>query len=71
MSLQMTAEAGSEELDGSHALDLAISEYSNMPMAQLLSNAQREKTKADLLAKVEKAYEDKIMDIYFTTFVIQ
>jgi flagellar FliL protein len=70
MSLQATADAGTE-LDGSQALDLAISQYSNVSEATLMSNAQREKTKAELLKKVEKAYKDKVMDIYFTTFVIQ
>ena len=71
MSLQMTTDAGSETLDGSRAMDLAIDQYSGMPMAQLFSNGFREQTKADLLAKVEKAYEGKIMAIYFTNFVIQ
>jgi flagellar FliL protein len=71
MSLQMTADAGAEAVNGSRALDLAIDQYSGLPMAQLFSNGYREQTKADLLAKVEKAYEDKVMAIYFTNFVIQ
>jgi flagellar protein FliL len=71
MSLQMTADAGSEALDGSRALDLAIGQYSGLPIAQLFSTGYRDQTKAELLAKVEKAYDDKVMDIYFTTFVIQ
>lgn len=70
MSLQTTSDAGTT-LDGSQAQDLAISQYSNVPEASLMSNTQREKTKAELLAKVEKAYDNKVMDIYFTTFVIQ
>jgi flagellar FliL protein len=69
-SLQMTVDA-TEEVDGSGALDLAIDEYSNRPMAELFSNGERNKTKAELLAKIEKAYDEKVMDIYFTTFVIQ
>jgi flagellar FliL protein len=71
MSLQMTAEAGAEALDGSRAQDLAIDQYSGLSMGQLFSSGFREQTKADLLAKVEKAYEGKIMAIYFTNFVIQ
>jgi flagellar protein FliL len=71
MTLQMTVDAGAEALDGSKALALAIDEYSNKPMAELFSDDYRNKTKAELLAKIEKAYEGKIMDIYFTTFVIQ
>jgi flagellar FliL protein len=70
MSLQATADAGTA-VDGSKALDLAIAQYSNVPEASLMSNAQREKTKAELLTKVEKAYKNMVMDIYFTTFVIQ
>ncbi len=71
MTLQMTADASTDALDGSQALELAIDQYSGMPMAQLFSNGFREQTKAELLAKVEKAYDGRIMDIYFTTFVIQ
>src|SRR5689334_4246534 len=71
MSLQMTADAGAEAVDGSRVLDLAIDQYSGVPMAQLFSSGYREQTKAELLAKVEKAYENRVMAIYFTTFVIQ
>jgi flagellar protein FliL len=71
MSLQMTAGAGAEALDGSRALDLAIDQYSGVPMAPLFSNGYREQTKAELLANVKKAYDGKVMDIYFTNFVIQ
>jgi flagellar FliL protein len=70
-SLQMTADAGAEEIDGSRAMDLAIGQYSNRAMAELFSNGERNKTKAELLEKVEEAYEGEVMDIYFTTFVIQ
>jgi flagellar protein FliL len=71
MSLQMTADAGTDALDGSAARDLAISEYSGMSMGELFSSGYREKTKADLLTKIKKTYAGKIMDLYFTTFVIQ
>src|SRR5690348_11118558 len=70
-SLQMTADAGSEALDGGRALDLAIDQYSGVPIGQLFSTGYRQQTKTELLAKVEKAYDGKVMDIYFTTFVIQ
>ena len=71
MSLQLTADAGTEEIDGSHALDLAINQYSNRPMAELFSNDERNRTKTELLEKISEAYEKKVMDLYFTTFVIQ
>jgi flagellar FliL protein len=74
MTLQATTEAA-EAPDGSKALDIAISLYSNRPMAQLMSNAERDRSKADLVDKIVKAYtvekKKEIMDVYFTTFVIQ
>ena len=74
MTLQATTDAA-EAPDGSKALDIAIELYSGRKMDELMSNAERERTKKELVEKVVKAYteEDKkeIMDIYFTTFVIQ
>jgi flagellar protein FliL len=71
LSLQLTADAGTEKIDGSRALDLTIDQYSNRPMAELFSNEERNRTKTELLEKISEAYEKKVMDIYFTTFVIQ
>jgi flagellar FliL protein len=70
LALQLTATAG-EELDGSQALDLTVAEFSNHDMAEYASQQGRSKAKAQLLTAVEKAYEDKVMDIYFTEFVMQ
>jgi flagellar FliL protein len=74
LALQATVDAAEGEggdPDGSKALDIAIGRYSNMPMAELSSVSGRAKAKADLLTDVKKAYDDKIMDIYFTEFVMQ
>ncbi|MFB9180525.1 flagellar basal body-associated FliL family protein, partial [Dactylosporangium sucinum] len=64
-----------EALDGSKALDIAIDEYSGRDMAELMSNGERERTKAELKEKLVKAYTEEkkklVMDVYFTTFVIQ
>jgi flagellar FliL protein len=71
LALQATA-AATEAPDGSQAVDIAISQFSNMPVAELSSSAAREKQKKILKEKVEKAYpEDEIMDVYFTEFVMQ
>ncbi|UWP87197.1 flagellar basal body-associated FliL family protein [Dactylosporangium fulvum] len=74
LSLQATADAG-EAPDGSKALDIAIGLYSNRDMAELMSNGERERSKEELKEKIVKAYTEKktklIMDVYFTTFVIQ
>jgi flagellar FliL protein len=74
LSLQATAEV-TEAPDGSKALDIAIELYSNREMAELMSNAERERSKVELKEKIVKAYtvekEKEIMDVYFTSFVIQ
>jgi flagellar FliL protein len=70
MALQATA-AVSEELDGSKALDVAIGYLSNMEMKELSSNEGREKAKEHLVEKLAEAYEDEVMDVYFTEFVMQ
>jgi len=74
LALQETVDAAAGEEggpDGSKALDIAISHYSNMQMAELSSTTGRAKAKAELLTDVKEAYENKIMDIYFTEFVMQ
>ncbi|WP_432978741.1 flagellar basal body-associated FliL family protein [Dactylosporangium sp. CA-233914] len=74
MTLQATTEAA-EPPDGSKALDIAIELFSNQSPDTLLSTDGREKAKQDLVAKVVTAYtvdkKKEVMDIYFTTFVIQ
>jgi flagellar FliL protein len=70
LALQATADAG-EKVDGSQALDLTVAQFSNRDMAEFASAAARAKAKQELLKAVEKAYEGKIMDIYFTEFVMQ
>lgn len=71
LSLQATAEAGEEEIDGSKALDTAIAYFSNRKIAELSSTAGRENAKHALVERIGEAYEGHIMDIYFTEFVMQ
>ena len=74
-ALQMTKDAGEEEVDTAEALDLAIDQYTGMNIGELETEKGRAKAKDELLAKIEKAYtvEDKhlVMGIYFTSFVTQ
>jgi len=70
LALQATADAG-DTMDGSQALDLTVAQFSNLNLADLASTEGRTKAKEKLLTAVEKAYEDKVMDIYFTEFVMQ
>ncbi|WP_250003420.1 flagellar basal body-associated protein FliL [Actinoplanes sp. M2I2] len=74
-SLQQTADAGTEEVDVSEALELAIDEYTGKSVAELSTEKGREEAKADLTSKIVKAYteHDKkmVMGIYYTQFVTQ
>jgi flagellar FliL protein len=70
LALQATADA-KEAPEGSKALDLAIAQYTDMAIGELSTTKGREKEKKELLEKVEKAYEEEVMDIYFTQFVTQ
>jgi flagellar FliL protein len=70
LALQTTT-AASADIDGSHALDIAISQLSGRAMADLAVPAKREKAKEALVTAVSKAYEGEIMDVYFTEFVMQ
>ena len=74
VALQMTTEAA-EAVDASKALDLVISEFSNLEVAELSTNKQREELKKELTEKIVKAYTEEgkepVMAVYFTEFVIQ
>ena len=74
-ALQETEDAGTEAVDTSEAINLAIDEYTGRPVAELSTEKGREEVKEDLLKKIVKAYteDDKkmVMDIYYTEFVTQ
>jgi flagellar protein FliL len=76
-ALQETADAGTETVDMSEAIDLAIDQYTGMTVAELSTEKGRTAAKEELLKKIEEAYyEEKekkqiVMDIYFTQFVTQ
>ena len=74
-SIQQTSDAGSETVDTSEAIELAIDEYTGKTVAELSTEKGRAAIKADLLAKVVKAYTvdgtQEVMDLYYTAFVTQ
>jgi flagellar FliL protein len=74
-SIQQTSDAGSETVDTSEAIELAIDEYTGKSVAELSTEKGRAAIKADLLAKVVKAYTvdgtQEVMDLYYTAFVTQ
>jgi len=63
------AEAGAP--DASRIADLTISEFTDRDLAQLSSEQGRVKIKAELLKKIQDAYPEAVMDLYFTEFVMQ
>jgi flagellar FliL protein len=74
-ALQETADAGTEVIDTSEAINLAIDEYTGKSVAELSTEKGRNAAKEELLAKIEKTYTEdgtqKVMDIYYTAFVTQ
>jgi flagellar FliL protein len=70
IALQAT-KAAPAELEGSKALDIAIAELSGRQMSALAKPKERERVKQELVAKVSKAYDGEVMDLYFTDFVMQ
>lgn len=70
IALQGTDKA-TKELDGSKALDAAISVFSGKDMAKVSDDATRTEMKKALATEVIDLYEDEVMDIYFTEFVMQ
>ena len=70
IALQLTADAGEEKPDGSQAIDLVISTFSQAKPADVIGS--RDALKAALQEKIIKAYgEDVVMGIYYTNYVTQ
>ena len=72
LTLQFTNKATEEETaDGSKALDSAITLFSGEEVSVLSVAKNRDKLKAELVHEVAERYEGTVMDIYFTSFVMQ
>jgi flagellar FliL protein len=56
LGIALQGEASAEEVDGSKALDIAISQFSGMSMTELASAAGREKAKATYRKAIRHAY---------------
>jgi flagellar FliL protein len=74
-ALQETTDAGTEEVNTSEALNLAIEVYTGKSVAELSTEKGREALKEELLTKIVKAYTEDgkkmVMDMYYTQFVTQ
>lgn len=71
LSLQLTADVGEETPDTSKAVDLAIDVFSGHTVDEVSDPATRDQLKAELLEKLEEAYDGEVMDVYFTDYVTQ
>lgn len=70
LALQETTDA-TTDVDGSQALDAAISLFSQTSMAALSTPAGRLAVKKELIDKIANLYPGKVMTIYYTEFVMQ
>jgi flagellar FliL protein len=69
LALQGTAEA--HELEGSKALDAAISLFSGRSIEEVSRPAELKHLKEELQKELEHLYHGDVMDVYFTDFVTQ
>lgn len=69
IALQLTEDA--HDVDGSKALDAAITLFSGRKVAEVSSTEQREELRAQLLEKLDEAYHGEVIDVYFREFVTQ
>jgi len=62
VGLALQTDASAKEVDGSHALDLAISEFSGDTIDELSSAEGRERAKRELVARIKFAYLPETKD---------
>jgi flagellar FliL protein len=65
-----TTKGTSEELDTAEAAQALIDTYSNQTVAALTGDAARAKAKQRLLSELDELYPKKILDAYYTEFVM-
>lgn len=70
MALQETAEV-TTDVDGSQALDAAIELFSRVSMTELSVPGGRDAVKKELISKIQRVYEGRVMTVYYTEFVMQ
>jgi flagellar FliL protein len=69
LAMQATADAG-EEVTTGKAADALITEFSGKTVDELATLEGREAAKKELLKAIKKAYEKKVYEIYYTSFVM-
>ncbi|WP_258236814.1 flagellar basal body-associated FliL family protein [Nocardioides campestrisoli] len=71
LGLALQLEEGAHEVDGSKAMDAAISIFSGLEMSALVRGEQREELRGQLLEKLDHAYHGEVLEVYYTEFVTQ
>lgn len=70
MALQLTADAGAK-VDGSKALDVAVTDLSLRRVSEMDTTAQRAGIKTELTTAIKKKYDKAVMDVYVIEFITQ
>lgn len=71
LGLALQLVEGAHEVDGSKALDAAITIFSGLEMSEVVRTEQREELRAELLTHLEHAYHGEVIAVYYTEFVTQ
>lgn len=71
IGLALQLAEGVKEVEGSRALDAAITTFSGLPLSAVDGSSEREKLKAELTAVLKQIYPDEVLDSYFVEFVTQ
>lgn len=69
MALQMTE--GAHEVDGSKALDAAITVFSGRPVGDVNTAEHREELRTELDELLHERYHGEVMEVLFTEYVTQ
>ncbi|GAA4810503.1 flagellar basal body-associated protein FliL [Nocardioides caeni] len=69
MALQLVE--GAHEVDGSKALDAAITVFSGRPVGEVNKAESREHLRHELNEVLHERYHDEVMEVLFTEFVTQ
>lgn len=69
LALQLDEEA--HEVNGSKALDAAITVFSGLEIADVARGEQREELRGELMEKLDEAYHGDVLEVFYTEFVTQ
>jgi flagellar protein FliL len=71
LGLALQLVEGAHEVDGSKALDAAITVFSGRPIGEVNQPETREHLRDELLHLVEEGYHHEVIEVYFTEYVTQ